>query len=159
MHIQRFPCQITKTVERDDELKFARAMRIILSFLSTTKYRTIVKKALKGTYKEKIIALRDIDISEIDDLGKNNQTLADFYKALAFQAGQCIALADNREVYTKSEIIKLFPKFEDALMRKENCDKNDINWIKNYLLDISDLFYSRKDLVEHTNWRNKNEIY
>ncbi|WP_281232492.1 hypothetical protein [Flavobacterium gelatinilyticum] len=120
-HHQKFDNQITKLLVRDVDLKFLRSARMILSFLSKTEYRSIIKWALKGDLDEKIKALERIDLKQIDSFGKDKNDLNSI-KSIAFQLGQAISLHEGKELYTKNEIANAFPDLIKYLSRKENTD-------------------------------------
>ena len=117
MHKQKHPLGIMKLVPRDYHLKLLRTARVILSFLSRTKHRLIVKDALKGDLNDKIAVLKAIDLNTIKDLADKNCTMQEFYKICAFQFGQCFGLASGIEFYTKEAIAEKYPEFKDALGR------------------------------------------
>lgn len=108
---------ITKRLERDVYLKNIRTIRGLLSQLSRTQYREIIKAALKGTWKQKISALEKIDLTKIEDFGKTS--LIEAYKFIAFQLGQTMALVKGVEVYTKDGISNLYPSLKPYLQRIE----------------------------------------
>lgn len=124
-HKQKHENQITKLLMRDIDLKFLRSARMILSFMSKTEYRVLVKSALKGNLTEKINVLQNLDLSKIVSLGKgqNNQ---DVIKSIAFQLGQAIALQEGKELYTKNQIATYFPDLREYLFREENISFNDL---------------------------------
>ncbi|MCD0471520.1 hypothetical protein [Flavobacterium sp. JAS] len=128
-HEQKFENQITKLLVRDIDLKFLRCTRMILSFVSKTEYRVLVKKALKGNLDEKIQALETIDLNTITSFGKGNAK-EDILKSIAFQLGQTIALSEGKELYTKNQIAASFPDLRKYLSREENVDLNDLQkWL------------------------------
>lgn len=120
LHDQRHPLQIMKLYDRDVELKIHRTLRVLLSMISRTEHRSIVKKALRSDVHEKIRVLDSIDYSKITTLGKKNENFEDYLKVMAFQLGQTLALTDiidPRELYTKEDIINSYPIFKNHLMR------------------------------------------
>ena len=126
---------VKRTVPRDVPLKLARGLRIILSFLSRTEHREKVKAALRGSTKLKIETLESIDFSKITDLGKNNQDVTEFYKVAAFQIGQCHALLDKKELYTKQDVLERYPSLEPYLARKQWVG-GTLDAHKRWLLDL-----------------------
>jgi len=118
LHAQSHPLTIYREVKRDLLLKCIRVLRCFLSHCSRTEYRTLVKAALVSSdWHLKIEALEEIDLTKIQDYGKNRNK-EDIYKTFAFQLGQVIELFSLIEVYTKSEVAKVFPEFEPFLYRK-----------------------------------------
>jgi hypothetical protein len=126
-HPQYFPNQIERLIERDVELKVIRCARIILSFISRTQYRDIVKKALQGDFNDKLDTLMQIDFSKIDDLGTKGPSKEDVYKAIGFQFGQTIGLMDSVELYSKESVCEYYPELEPFVMRMEHLDLNVLN--------------------------------
>lgn len=117
-HKQIIPCPVVSLVERSHSIKILRCIRCILSYLSRTEYRQVVKSALKNNnIKSKIDTLISIKISAISDFGKNRPTL-EVYKTIAFQIGQTLSLIeDGVELYTKKDISKRYPMLYSYLYR------------------------------------------
>ncbi|MBW1655344.1 hypothetical protein [Flavobacterium quisquiliarum] len=124
-HKQKQENQIVKLLVRDVDLKFLRSTRIILSFVSKTEYRVLVKNALKGNLSEKINVLEKLDLTKIISFGKGKNN-NDIIKSIAFQLGQCMALQENKELYTKNQIAEHFPELRKYLFREENVNLNDL---------------------------------
>jgi len=120
-HDQPHPLMIKDLIwdESNIPLKCARCLRILLSFISRTEHREIVKKSLRGSTTEKIKTLTYITLEDIEDFGKNNQTREDIFKSFSFQIGQTIALLDNIELFTKRQISDYLPDLTLYLMRKK----------------------------------------
>lgn len=135
LHEQKYESPIVKLYDRNVEKKTARALRGILSFISRTQYRDIVKPALRGTAKDKIDALKKINLEYITDLGKDKLAIQDFYKLFVFQIGQAIPLILSRkELYTKKDIVTEFPMLEPYLYRMLDVFP-DMDMYKTYFLD------------------------
>src|SRR5574343_473773 len=121
--------------DKEIEKKTARALRGILSFISRTQYRDIVKPALRGTAKDKIDTLKKINLEYITNLGKDKLVIQDFYKLFVFQIGQAIPLILSRkELYTKKDIVAEFPMLEPYLYRMLDVFP-DMDMYKTYFLD------------------------
>lgn len=120
-HEQKQENRITKLLVRDINLKFLRSTRMILSFMSKTEYRVLIKSALKGNLDAKIMALETIDLSKIASFGKDSKK-EDILKSMAFQIGQTIALQEGKELYTKNQIADYFPDLKEYLFRNENVN-------------------------------------
>ena len=118
LHKQYHPLQIKECIERDIELKILRTTRVLLSFLSRSKYRPEVKAALKGDVYDKIKVLNNIDLVGIE-LHKN-VTDGDYAKTMVFQLGQTIGLMEGIELYTKNSIIEFYPLSEDCIKRERH---------------------------------------
>jgi len=119
-HKQAYDNQVSHLLQRDVDLKFLRSTRMILSFLSKTSYRTIIKQALKATIIEKAKVLEVIDLNTFSATEKTDSKAV--LKAIAFQLGQSIALSEGQELYTKSEIGSYLPDLRKYLYREENVD-------------------------------------
>ncbi|SHM31850.1 hypothetical protein [Flavobacterium chilense] len=124
-HKQNQENQITKLLVRDVDLKFLRSMRMILSFASKTEYRVLVKNALKGSLSEKMNVLQKLDLTKIVSFGKGKNN-SDIIKSIAFQLGQCIALQEGKELYTKNQIADCFPELQKYIFREKNVNLNDL---------------------------------
>jgi hypothetical protein len=110
---------ISGPVERDVCMKVIRAVRIILSHMSRSQYRSMIKSALRGGWKERLDTLWDIKLEEIDfDSLNKNMSGKDVLKVIAFQTGQTLALIDGVELYTKGEISDFLPVLGPALYRE-----------------------------------------
>lgn len=120
-HEQKHENLISKLLVRDINLKFLRSTRMILSFMSKTEYRVLIKSALKGNLDAKIMALETIDLSKIASFGKGSKK-EDILKSMAFQIGQTIALQEGKELYTKNQIADCFPDLKEYLFRNENVN-------------------------------------
>lgn len=124
LHQQEYPLLINKLLKRDILIKDIRVLRGLLSYLSRTLYRTIVKEALKGSWAKRIEVLEKIDWKTIEEFNKTfNKT--DVYKVYAFQLGQSLGLHEGIELYTKSTISKKYPKLRKYLYR-ENAVFDDL---------------------------------
>lgn len=148
-HSQKFDNQITKLLVRDVDLKFLRSTRMILSFLSKTKYRPLIKNALKGDLDEKIQALEKIDLKDIGSFGKNINDLNSI-KSITFQLGQAISLHDGKELYTKNEIAREFPDLRKYLLREENTDFENLQkWLLNFIVILKNRSFQMKNKEEY----------
>lgn len=148
LHKQPYAKRIYTCVERDVDKKVARALRGLLSFISRTSHRTLVKSALRGTARDKINALRTIALSDIHELGKDKLTIQDFYKLFSFQLGQCIPLISSGiELYTKKSIVGIIPEFEPYLYRKSDTFP-DIDLYKHQFLDIVESKMDLNKIIE-----------
>ena len=126
------------TVERNVALKVDRSLRILLSFLSRTEYRSIVKSALGSPDNAKrencINCLRAIDFNLIKSFGSKNGEPLDIIKQIAFQIGQTTALVKSGvELYTKQEVDFHFPPLKPYLKRQE-CSLDSLDRHKSYYL-------------------------
>ncbi|MBS7254652.1 hypothetical protein [Flavobacterium branchiicola] len=156
-HHQKFDNQITKLLARDVDLKFLRSARMILSFLSKTEYRSIIKSALKGDLDEQIKALEKIDLKQLSSFGKNTNLL-DIIKSIAFQLGQAISLHEGKELYTKNEIANAFPDLKKYLSREENTDFENLQkWLFSFITILKDRSSKMKNKSEYK-YEDENKI-
>ena len=116
LHKQYYSRKIKRLVDRDIELKILRTIRVILSFLSRSQHRVVVKNALRSDIYTKIKALNNIDLSSID-MGNKKVDPYDYCKVIAFQLGQTLSLIDGDELYTKESIGEYYPDLSPLLMR------------------------------------------
>ncbi|MFC0780060.1 hypothetical protein [Flavobacterium sp. HJSW_4] len=156
-HHQKFGNQITKLLVRDVDLKFLRSARMILSFLSKTEYRSMIKSALKGDLDEKIEALEKIDLEQLSSFGKNTNLL-DIQKSIAFQLGQAISLHEGKELYTKNEIANAFPDLKKYLSREENTDFENLQkWLFSFITILKNRSSKMKNKSEYK-YEDENKI-
>ncbi len=139
LHKQYFDNHILETVPRNITDKIHRTLRVMLSFLTKSKHRITIKMALMADWKRKIEVLLALDLQEFFlDNQRENQlgkvTLLDFQKTFAFQMGQCQALLEGQELYTKEAISAYFPALSGYLLRTENLDNSVLNDFKNNFL-------------------------
>lgn len=140
LHTQYFENHILKIVPRNLTDKIHRTLRVMLSFLTKSKRRAIIKWALISHWTEKIETLAKINLQDVflDNQLKNQfgkVTLIDFQKTFAFQMGQCLALIEMQELYTKEAISAYFPALSGYLLRQENLDNSVLEHFKNTFLE------------------------
>lgn len=145
---QCFNLRIINPLKRNIELKLARSLRIILSFMSRTQFREKIKEALKGTTQQKMDLLKEIKFEEIKDLNKNNHDLIEFYKHVAFQIGQCLGLIVGLEYYTKKSIYNDWEIFENFLTRKPDNPVILTNYTRFFLKSIRERYEDVEILQE-----------
>lgn len=145
-NLQAHPLQVNGMVDRDVELKLARGLRVILSFLSRTSYRKFVKSALKGTTSDKLFVLENIILADIKDLNKN-VSITEFYKTVAFQIVQCMALMEGIEIYTKGDACYYCTPLSDYLYRFP-CSGHELDVQKQNLIDLIRKSYSDVDIIK-----------
>ncbi len=119
LHEQYFPNHIRAFIQRDIDLKILRTGRVLLSLISRTEYRPIVKLALQKDFKERVEALYQCDITKFQSKSLINKNVSwdDFIKVYAFQIGQTLGLLDGLELYTKEEIIDAYPELKPYILR------------------------------------------
>lgn len=128
LHAQSYPLKITKRIPRDIDQKILRAVRIILSTLSRSQHRALVKSGLLKNLPGRLDTLNIIDLSY--SLVDTKYPVEDIYKTLAFQMGQTLALIEGRELYTKEDVGEFFPELDLFLRRSEKIDLGALEGIK-----------------------------
>ena len=100
-------------------IKLKRVARFILSFFSREpELREFIKPALRGDLIERLQALQKIDFQNYITFPGKKEKHEDIYKVCAFQFVQCICLAANREIYTKTDVKTNFIHFSNIIDRK-----------------------------------------
>ncbi|MFK7079467.1 hypothetical protein V3470_13555 [Flavobacterium oreochromis] len=153
LHNQKFDNQIVKSLPRDIDLKFLRSSRMILSFLSKTKYRIPIKVALRNNLQHKVQVLKEIDLATLANFGKSKNEIA-ILKSIAFQIGQSMALHNGKECYTKSQIADCFPELRSYLAREINSDLSNLQfWLIKYV-EILEIRATKMNFLEEYEYIN-----
>lgn len=142
LHVQYFPNKISSFIQRDIDLKILRTARVLLSLISRTEYRPIVKLALQKDFKERVKALYQCDIAKLDknSLINKNVSWEDFIKVYSFQIGQTLGLLDGLELYTKEEIIDTYPELKPYILRDISKDLKTLeDWKIKFLDRVKDM--------------------
>ena len=154
LHEQNSPLIIERPVERIIPIKIVRAMRIIISHLSRTALRPIIKSALRGSWSKRLDCLNVIQelLDKLDfEHANNNMSAADIKKVLAFQMGQTLALLNSKELYTKSEIASEYPLLRATLYREENASMDDLKTVMaEFIKNVSSLNVSTQETKDDT---------
>lgn len=133
-HEQHHPCSIKTRMDRDVEQKILRTVRIILSNMSRTQHRDIIKTSLKNdNLITRLSSLKTIDLSK--ELITEKVRIEDLLKTIAFQMGQAYALLDGIELYTKEGVGDFFESLNPYLRREKNPDLNDLENFKKIFLE------------------------
>lgn len=152
LHEQEYPLIITRLVSRDVTAKCMRAVRIILSHLSRSQYRTQVKAALIGDWFTRIKTLEDIDLTTIDFSTLNkNMTREDILKTIAFQIGQTYHLMNGLELYTKTDVAEasfvltqfLYRWKDSRIVDLENCKREFLERIKECIVSNGEFIINK----------------
>lgn len=142
LHEQTDPLLVKFRRCRDIPIKCMRSSRIILSHLSRSQFRTQVKEALHGCWNERIETLElladNLDTIDFDTLNKN-MSGDDIKKVIAFQIGQCSALLDDVEIYTKGGLSAYYPTLKPYLYRYSTS----IDDLKGWLHQFCDILQPR----------------
>jgi hypothetical protein len=149
-HTQSFPNPINRNVERNIVLNVYRCIRVILSFLSRTKYRTEIKSCLRGHYsfQSKLDILHSVDFTKLDGFNRKYTSDLDIWKTIPFYVGQSLSLLEGIEIYTKDDLVKYHPYFKRFIYREPIgiLDKNVLNYRTKLLIDkIIDLNLQQTD--------------
>lgn len=147
LHNQSCEAVITRKVDRNVILKYTRAIRSILTFYSRVpELRPIIKPALKGTLKNRIDALKHIDVNIYSPLGRNKE-IDDIYKVIAFQISQALGLFESKEIYTKTDAYALYPELKPYLCR-DYTSLNDLQLYIKKLIDTPNLNNEELSFIE-----------
>ena len=139
-HDENIEHLVKSPVKRDIERKVHRTFRVMLSMLSRTTLRTLVKEALRSDINKKIDVMDIVALSEIKeqaDLGKRNMDYPDYLKTMSFQIGQTFALLLGKELYTKEDIADYFPGLKPYLKREVDADLKLLQMAKTALIQES----------------------
>ncbi len=146
-HKQYFPLRIERLIKRDELLKASRFGRFLLSFYSRTPQRATIKLALRGNLKERLLCLKELDLST--PIENKKESLIDIHKVIAFQIAQTWCLIDGIEVYSKESALAYFPLLEPYLLRVPDTDIYHLNSYKNVLVDkLLNKFSDNLDYME-----------
>lgn len=152
LHNQYFDNKIRGLLPRDTDLKVLRSIRIVLSLMTKSNYRPLVKSALKGDLKEKLKVLKKIVIESNlqEEFFAQKMRWVDFQKTFAFQIGQCLALVQGQELYTKEDIGTLYTGLQPYLYRIENINNETlIYYILLLISEIESRINEMKSLYEY----------
>jgi len=139
LHEQPFSNKVKALITRDIDLKILRTVRVLLSLLSRTEYRSIVKIALQNDFLYRYKTLYDCDISifNVNKPLNKNVSFEDFIKVYAFQIGQTMGLIDGFELYTKEEISQVYPDLKPYINRDITKDLKELETWKIKFLDMT----------------------
>lgn len=147
LHPQTCPLCITRRLERNIILKQMQVVRGIMTTLSRTKYRSIIKPALKQNWSRRVACVNQIRLAEIDytALGKKRDG-TESLKVIAFQIGQGLGLLEGCEFYTKSSMAAKYPKLRPFLYRETGADLKELDeMLQCYMEKINRISYEETD--------------
>lgn len=131
LHKQDFENPVKRELPRDVYLKCVRSLRVVLSHLSRSEYRSKIKSSLRGGWFERVNALMDVDFAKVDfETCNGKMSKEDTLKVVAFQMAQTFALYNGMEFYTKTELANEYKTLLPFLYRKP--DEYDINSLNNF---------------------------
>lgn len=137
LHQQKCNIPIKNRLKRHILLNTYRCIRTILTFCTRTSYRSQIRPTLNGIHPffHKINSLEIIDFQQIKSFEAKYSEDVNIWKTIAFYLGQTLALWQGTEIYTKDDLVKNFPAFENFIYRK-NLTEKDLK----YLQEIKDFF-------------------
>ena len=119
LHEKEYPLLVNRTVPRDVFRKDITVTRKLLSSLTRTNLRSVIKKALRENWQYRLSALRSLELSEIRFVQSDDCFPLELRKLFAFQLGQAIGLHQGKELYTKADISAAFPNLHPYLYRED----------------------------------------
>lgn len=138
-HEQTYACMVSEVVGLTDEYihtKVARTVRILISSLSRTVHRPMIKKALKGTFMDQLCILSMISLDSVNIL-HNKHSNEEVRKHLAFHVGQCIGVLDGMQLFSKSSIGDHYHLLKPYLEREtEGVDNSGLDLEINMLCSL-----------------------
>ena len=135
LHQQAYPNPLKGEVNRNYLLAIYKAVRTVLTMLTRTHYRTIIKPYLKGIhpFQKKLKALKQLDFKTISHFNQKNTNNANAWKTIAFYMGQNISLIqDDVQIYTKKHFVNLYPDLRNFIYRNP-LTTQDIDMLNHYL--------------------------
>jgi hypothetical protein len=117
LHQQQHEMLINRPVTRIIPLKVVRGIRSVLSHLSKSSLRPVIKPALRSSdLGEYLRVLEKVDFNEES---VKNLLDVEICKMLGFQLGQTLALVEGTELYTKGQISEHWPELSPFMKRQE----------------------------------------
>ena len=135
LHEQDFPNPLQGELKRNRLLSIYKTARTVLTTLTRTHYRPIVRPILKGVhdFELKLEALDKIDFCTVSDFNQKNTSDIDLWKALAFYLGQNLSLIqDDCQIYTKKALVQHYPELHSFIYRKPLTEQS-IQMLNTYL--------------------------
>ena len=131
LHEQKHSIPIKNRLKRHILLNTYRCIRTILTFCTRTNYRSQIRPTLNGIHPffHKINSLELLDFQEIKSFEAKYSADVDIWKTIAFYLGQTLALWKKAEIYTKDDLVKNFPAFENFIYRK-SLDENNLKYLQ-----------------------------
>lgn len=127
---------VKKTLTQNVSLKLVKNIRTLLTCLSRTQHRDVVKHLLKeGTFFERIEFVSDlINSNLLQEIKTFNKNLSDveIAKDLAFSFIQLHALIQGFEVFTKRDACLNYPDLAKYIFRQ----KSDLEALESFLYEI-----------------------
>lgn len=149
LHAQEYPLLVNRMVSRDVFLKDITVTRKLLSSLTRTNLRPVIKDALRGNWQCRLSVLRSLALSEIRFAQSDDIFPLELRKMFAFQLGQAIGLHQGKEMYTKADISAVFPNLHPYLYREDVPIENLQSALSDYceILDAEKTIDSLDDLT------------
>ena len=118
LHEQAYPLLISHPVPRDVFLKDISVTRKVISPLTDTPMRKRIKETLRASWDQRLTAMQELKLAEIDFDHVGKWKKDDLLKSMAFQLGQAISLHQGVELYTKADIASFIPQLHPYLYRQ-----------------------------------------
>ncbi len=144
LHEQLFPNPISGKVPRNYLLAIYKTVRTIMSVLTRTHLRTIIRPVVNGVhpFEYKLEAVNRIFLPDIEDFQQRNMLNADIWKTIAFYLGQNLSLITSGvEIYTKKDLLKHHPSLHKFILRKEILPEDKYllqQYLKKWLILVQD---------------------
>jgi len=163
LHKQEHPLLITSTVKRNVILAIYKTVRIISTYLTRTEYRPLIRPTMnwRFDFTLKLEKLKQIDFTTIKSFNQPNVSDIDIWKTYAFYLFQNLMLIEEDiEVYTKKDVVLLYPETYNFLYRQENLDiKWFQKWLRYYIIILMDLdIKTENNIISLNNERANMEL-
>lgn len=135
LHPQIYPNPLKGELPRCYLLAIYKAVRTVLTMLTRTHYRSIIKPYLKGIhpFEYKIRSLKQIDFQSIQQFKQKNTSDQTAWKIIAFYIGQNMALLKhNHQIYSKQALIQHYPLLHNFIYRQA-ITQTDIHYLNQLL--------------------------
>lgn len=141
-HKQDFLCPVTRLVERNVILAIYKTIRLLLTYLTRTEHRTLIRPTVHWSFdlKLKIRKLQTIDFSMLEKFNQPNMKEVDIWKTWCFYVVQNKALLSGQQIYTKLNAIEYEPNSYNFIYRKELTLENK-KWFNSYVYEYLNLLY------------------
>ena len=141
LHDQLFEIPVDRLVKRNFTLAIYKTARTVLSLLTRTKYRPVIKPIIKGIhpFHLKLNVLEQLNLAEFSGFNHKNAPDTDIWKIIAFYIGQNFLLITEKiEVYTKRNLVDNLPGLKPFVYRTtlKKKDKQYLNHLKNEWLNV-----------------------
>lgn len=142
LHEQEWNSEVIFSVKRNIPLAIYKTITIVLTYLTRTHYRKLIRPTLNYSFgiDIKLEHLSQIDFETINGFNQDNASDIDIWKTLPFYLVQNVALLNAVELYSKQTIVDYEPKAKPFLYRQEQI--YDKQWLTQYLHYYVDIIKS-----------------